>query len=45
MSAFFNSFFFFISGVKLWNSLPEDLVMCTSIGQFKTYCMIVVFEY
>ena len=22
-----------------------DLVTCTSIGQFKTYCMNVVFEY
>ena len=36
---------FFISEVKLWNPLPEDLVTCTSIGQFKTYCMNVVFEY
>ena len=32
-TAFYLSFF--ISSVKLWNSLPADVVLCSSIGSFK----------
>ena len=32
-AAFYHSFF--ISSVKLWNSLPADVVLCSSIGSFK----------
>ena len=28
--------FIFVSRVKLWNSLPVDVVLCSSIGSFKT---------
>ena len=33
-SAFFNSFFF-ISSTKLWNALPAEAVLTSSISSFK----------
>ena len=33
-NAFYHSFF--VSSVKLWNSLPAELVLCSSIGSFKS---------
>ena len=33
-NAFYHSFF--VSSVKLWNSLPADVVLCSSIGSFKS---------
>ena len=32
---YFNSFFFFVDSVKLWNSLPNELVTCSSVLSFK----------
>ena len=34
-TAFYHSFV--VSSVKLWNSLPADVVLCTSIGSLKLY--------
>ena len=29
------SYSYFISTVKLWNSLPSDIVRCTNLSSFK----------
>jgi len=33
LNQFFNSYF--ISSIRAWNSLPSDIVLCTSISAFK----------
>ena len=35
VNSYLNSFFKFLSSIKIWNNLPNDLITCSSLDQFK----------